>query len=363
MIGRRIVSVILTVLLCSGSLSAQNVFEKRVSFDKVIHDFGDILVTDGTQVCTFTMKNISDEPVVIHSVLSSCGCTEPQWTKAPIRPGETGMITVSYLNDQGAYPFVKNLTVYISGLSKPVILKITGDVHQKELSLKELYPVVYGPVGFKAGSLSAGYIGQGGNRSVEIEMANISSKAVTVEFYNMTPGLTVTPSSERIPAKSKFRVICNIDTRKTDGLQWGKTPFRFSIMCNGKRYADVVAVDLLIREDFSALSEKEKKAAALPQFTATSYSCGEVKEGEVVRGVYKFKNIGKTPFRILSVDFSESGGKVEEMAEHVDPGSFSQITVSSQTEGAKGNVVNIITVTTNSPSRPIINLFLEYTVI
>ena len=143
--------VILFCLHFAGAVGAgaQNVFEQTVSFDRIVHDFGDIMLSDGPRSCTFTMKNISDAPVVIHRVITSCGCTEPTWTEAPIRPGETGQIHVELSNDQAPYPYSKSVTVYVSGLSKPVVLKVRGIVHEKQKSLAELFPVSSGPRGFR----------------------------------------------------------------------------------------------------------------------------------------------------------------------------------------------------------------------
>lgn len=45
---------------------------------------------------TFTVKNISDEPLILMEVKTGCHCTLADWEKAPIMPGETGTITVTY---------------------------------------------------------------------------------------------------------------------------------------------------------------------------------------------------------------------------------------------------------------------------
>ena len=55
-----------------------------VEFDKTIHNFGDVMLSDGPLSCSFTMKNISEKPVVIYSVVTSCGCTDVEWTREPI---------------------------------------------------------------------------------------------------------------------------------------------------------------------------------------------------------------------------------------------------------------------------------------
>lgn len=364
MINRLIVSIVAPLCLLiagAGRAVAQNVFEQTVSFDKIVHDFGDILISDGPQSCEFTMKNISDKPVVIHRVITSCGCTEPRWTEAPIMPGETGTVSVEFTNDQGPYPFSKSVTVYVSGLTKPVILKVRGVAHDKPRSLKELFPVSSGPIGFREASVSMGQIEQGLSRSIEVEMANTSGRAVNVRFTDMTPGLTVSMAGTTVPARSKVRLTCVIDTRYTDGEQWGKTPFTFSAVVDGVKYPEVMTVEALIKENFSSLTESEKRAGALPQFETSSLELGAVEEGTVLEGEFVVKNIGKDAFRIYKADASE-GGVTMKLPEPVPFGEKGTLRVSVDTKGQSGEVLNIVTLITNSPTRPIINLFIIYTV-
>lgn len=59
-------------------------------------DFGTISETDGRVSHTFTGENRSDKPVVILDVVTACGCTVPEFTKRPIRPGEKTTIKVTF---------------------------------------------------------------------------------------------------------------------------------------------------------------------------------------------------------------------------------------------------------------------------
>ncbi len=355
--------IILFCLQFAGAVGAgaQNVFEQTVSFDKIVHDFGDIMMSDGPQKCSFKVKNISDRPIVIHRVLTSCGCTEPTWTQEPIRPGGTGEIQVVFSNDQGPYPFSKSVTVYVSGLSKPVILKVKGVVHDKPKSLSELFPVASGPLGFREGTVSMGQIEQGLARSIEVELANTSGRSIEVSFTDMTPGLTVSMPSGTIPARSKTRITCMVDTRRTDGRKWGKTPFTFSAVVDGKKYSKVLTVEALVKENFTSLTEAQKRAGALPQFESSSLELGVVGSGSRLTGEFVVKNIGKEPFRIYKADASE-GGVTVDIPEPVPFGEEAAVRVRVDTSGQSGEVLNIVTLITNSPTRPIINLFVIYTV-
>ncbi len=359
---------ILFVILISLSIlpqryvQAQNVFESIVSFDKVVHDFGDILLSDGSQKCTFTFKNVGPEPIVVHNVLTSCGCTEPEWTKAPVRSGESGTIDVTFTNDQGPYPFNKSITVYVSGLSKPVVLRLKGVAHDKAKSLSELFPVAAGVIGFHDAVVSIGQIEQGLARSIEIEIANTSSREAKVSFSDCTPGLTVAIAENTIAPKSKARVVCVVDTKATDGEKWGHTPFTFTTTVNGQKYEKVITIEALIKENFTDLTEGQRRAAALPQFESSSVDFGKVKAGQQLETVFEVKNIGREPLRIYKVDVPVSSIGVSFPEAELPQGEEAELKVSVKAEDKSGEQMHILTLITNSPTRPIINLFVIYTV-
>ena len=139
-------ALLLPALLAASLSYSQTGFETALEFESTVHNFGKISTDAGEQHCTFEFTNISDKPVVINNVISSCGCAQPEWPRQPIMPGKGGKIEVTYLNDQGPYPFEKNITVYTSASKKPIILRISGIAYEKEKSLKELFPVAVGPL-------------------------------------------------------------------------------------------------------------------------------------------------------------------------------------------------------------------------
>lgn len=120
------------ILLLSAVLAAS----EPVKFDKTVHDFGEVSMSDGELSCTFTLTNESADTLDIYAVVSSCGCTNVSWTREPIAPGGTGTVTATYTNDEGPYPFDKALTVYTSAQKKPVILHLKGTV-RKETARKK----------------------------------------------------------------------------------------------------------------------------------------------------------------------------------------------------------------------------------
>lgn len=345
------------VLIFSANFAfAQNEFGGVIKFDKTVHDFGDILISDGEQKCKFTYTNISDKPMVVHRVISSCGCTEPAWDKRPLRPGEKGVIDISFKNDQGPYPFDKGITVYVSDVSKPIVLRIRGVAHNKKKTLEEMFPERFGSVGVKSKVLSLGQIEQGMARNEAVEVANLSGKEVVLSFADLTPGLKLEPSKVKIPAKGKVSVTYIVDTRSVGKKLWGKSLFSAKVLVNGQPQKGELTVETLIKENFSSYTPEQMKAGALPKFVTSSSSFGKCRSGEVKKLSFTFTNMGKETMKIYKMDSSEPGCTFK-YPESVAPSAKGTIEVTIDTSKAKGEVLYVFSVITNAPARPIVNLF------
>lgn len=90
------------------------------------HDFGDIPRHRPVR-WEFTFKNIGQEPVVIETVRTSCGCTAADWPEEPIAPGETSKIAIEY-DAYNPGNFSKKIKVFFFQQRKAETLRITGNV-------------------------------------------------------------------------------------------------------------------------------------------------------------------------------------------------------------------------------------------
>lgn len=119
----------LALLVC-GFVSAGA--QAKIKFDKVTHDFGTFSENANVQKCTFTFTNHGDKPLVINQAVASCGCTVPQYTKTPVKPGEKGTINVTY-NGRGRFPghFKKTITVRTNGDPEMTRLYIEGTMKEE----------------------------------------------------------------------------------------------------------------------------------------------------------------------------------------------------------------------------------------
>lgn len=99
----------------------------EITFDTLRHDFGKFSKLDPIVKCAFTFKNTGTAPLVIHQAFASCGCTVPTYTKEPVKPGETGIIDITY-NGTDKFPghFSKTVTIRSNAINEVVRLVIEG---------------------------------------------------------------------------------------------------------------------------------------------------------------------------------------------------------------------------------------------
>lgn len=359
----RWLAVFLLMPISIAAVHAQEKIGGKVEFDRTVCDFGDVMLSDGPLHCTFTMKNISDKPVVIYNVVTSCGCTDVTWTKEPVMPGKTGTISSTYTNDEGPYPFDKNLTAYISGISSPVILKLRGISHDRKLSLEEMYPVRFGALGLRSAQLKCGNLEQGGYRSDDVKVANLSSSPMKITFSGITPGLAVDVTPNPVPARSTADLSFTVTA---DRSRWGKNFYHATPVVNGKTYSasedgqktESISVYAFTKENFSSMTKEQRENGSRPVFNSSTYSFGKIKAGTPVKATFSFSNIGKADFKVYKadVDWPDAASSSIPAVKCGMKGSF-DVTLDTSTMPA-GEALVIVTLTTNSPSRPIVNLFI-----
>lgn len=356
---RKFIITILGLILSITSYS-QEKMSANLEIDKRVHNFGDILMEDGPVSCSFNIKNTGSEPAVIYNVVSSCGCTDVKWTREPIMPGKGGKIAVTYSNDEGAYPFDKTLTVYFSDSKKPFLLKIRGVSHKKKKPLEELYTHRFGPLGIKEAYLKCGNIEQKGMKSDIVNVANLSDRPIYIEFADVSENLSLKLSANPIPAREVATLTFTIKASR--GL-WGKNDYWATPVVDGKRYNigskdEKLGFWAFTRENFNHLSDGEKANGPRPEFKASTHTFGKIKAGETVHAEFELTNKGKQPFCVYKVDVNACKWSHSDIPVAA-PGESVKFRVHLDTASLpKGESLTIVSLVTNSPLRPVVNLFI-----
>lgn len=108
-----------------------------VKFEEMAYDFGTIM--EGEKVRhSYKFTNTGDEILVITNAKASCGCTVPNYSDGPIKPGESGEITVEYsarkIGTPEGKPESKRVTVTANTNPPNTYLTIKGKVKKEAAS-------------------------------------------------------------------------------------------------------------------------------------------------------------------------------------------------------------------------------------
>ena len=101
-----------------------------MKFEKESHDFGKIKTGDKVNY-DFKFTNTGKSPLIISEAHATCGCTIPEWPKAPVKPGESGIIKVTF-NSAGKNGLQdKQITVTANTVPAQTMVHLIGEVLTK----------------------------------------------------------------------------------------------------------------------------------------------------------------------------------------------------------------------------------------
>lgn len=116
---RPVVHVLAVMLFVSWSCPS---LAQDIQWSSTEVDLGSVTVMEDN-TCSFTFLNATSSPVVVETVRTSCGCTEPQWPMEPVLPGQTSQITITFTPNRAGY-HRKKIRVFFTGIRKGTVLWI-----------------------------------------------------------------------------------------------------------------------------------------------------------------------------------------------------------------------------------------------
>lgn len=98
-----------------------------IEFENTTYDFGEVIQGERLTY-SFKFKNTGKSNLIIFSSEATCGCTTSQPPKAPIRPGETGTIDVTFDSKSQEGQVTKRILVGANTYPSETILIIKANV-------------------------------------------------------------------------------------------------------------------------------------------------------------------------------------------------------------------------------------------
>lgn len=316
------------------------------------YDFGTFKEEAGRQTYDFYVTNTGNQPLVIQNIVASCGCTTPEWTKAPIAPGSKGKITAIYDPKDRPGAFNKTLSVYTNSKPEVTVLTIKGQVTPREKTVEELFTFPVGGVRFESIQLAFTNVKKNDRKIRVMQVVNTSDEPVKIEFENVPAHLTLKANPETLKPGQKGLVEGTYDAAKNNG--WGTVSDMVRIKLNGVPQTNqyyYVSANLV--EDFSNLSKEELANAPVFKLDATTVDVGKMKGASEKEVEFKFTNSGKSDLYIRHVRASCGCTAIHQGQQNaaIKPGQSSSIKATFNSGGYSGKVTKTIYVYANDPMK------------
>jgi hypothetical protein len=350
---------ILIALLQVESLFSQNApanfITKTVDFGKVKEDKGKIHYD-------FTFFNKGDNPLRIEKVETSCGCTVVEYTKLAIPKDSSGIIRVTYNTTNRPGEINKSVTVFFAGYKESVLLSLKGIVigisrlYEREL----VHP--FGNLRFQSKILNMGTVRTNGKIKKEFEFYNSGKKDITISGLKYdTTFLKITINKQILKPKELAKLYITYDAiaRRNWGFVTDSVQF---ITTDDSLAIKNVSISAHLEEYFLPMNAERIAKAPKIKFEKTDQHLGTIKDGGSVSFNYKFINEGQEDLLIRKIVPGCECLSFETPKYIIRPGESSFVRVTMNAQGREGVQNKYVTVISNSPSNPSVNLWMRLNV-
>lgn len=344
---RKLVLLITLLAVNLSFISAQHA-KANLAFDKTMHDFGELKESDGRVSYVFKFKNTGGQPMVLHNVKASCGCTTPEWTRNPIPPGGSGQVKAIFDPRNRPGNFNKSITVQSNAQNGTIVLRITGKVIAREKTVEDIYPRNMDVIRLESSHLAFTRMSPKQKKTEQLKVISTSDQALKIGFMNVPKHITIKSVPEVIKPNQAAVITATYDASvKND---WGfVTDNVFLIFNDVKDYKNRLTISASIEEDFAGWSAEEKANAPVLAIDQKTWNFGEIKQGDKVNHEFKVQNNGKSQLIIRKVKASCGCTAIKPAKTILAPGEETTIVAEFNSAGKSGRQNKSVTVVTNDP--------------
>lgn len=344
-------------LLTCVCLQAQDEPTSAMVFDSYEWDFGPINEADGPVSHTFRFVNISNNPIQIDNVATSCGCTTVNYSTEPIHGGEEGQLTVVFDPSRYSGSVFREVEILTKDRHNYASLSIFADVTPIPMGLEQLYPhLLAGTIKTNSKRCTFGYISQGDKVTKVVRIANLGDN--TVKLSAVTTGNRYGMSVDCPPSIAPQEVL---SIHVTYDIPKGKKYFGMArdtiwLVADGVRSREPISVNALRVEKFNSDDSKKPVMRIEPSYV----EFGEKAPGKIYKKTIVIGNTGNADLIFRNVEPMEGAAISIESGQVIKPGKELKVTVAvTNSKEPHTTTLGSINLTTNDPTRPFRELRLQ----
>lgn len=285
------------------------------------YNYGAIREADGPQKGRVRFVNAGSEAVYINNVRSSCGCTDVEYTKEMITPGDTATISFVYNPKGRPGSFVKTVKAYIGDSNELYVIKLSGTVIGSPTTLSYGYPHEVGPMRMESLKAIAGEMKEGASRHMFINAYNQSSDTITPSWDFRDKALQVELTPRSIPPGDVATFGFYLRTAEEDRM--GPVEYKVKIFSDNlhpeKGECEVTASAVIV-PDTRKMSVEEvengPRAYLVPEFV----DLGDVDNKGSRQFRFEILNEGKRNLEVKRIYSTDKSVNIKKKASTVKPG-------------------------------------------
>lgn len=326
--------------------------------DVPVFDFGTVKDSQGPLSCEFVLENISDGPVCILDITSSCGCTRAKWPKSPVKPGKSAVIKATFDNDEGPVPFDKALTVRLTGTDELIFLHMTGNVIKDLDNPGSEFSSRIGLVRLKDRILDMGHLKELDVREGRFTIYNPYRDSVWVEILSGGRNLILNDNVTVVPGRGTVELNCTLSAPEGEYGHFTDTLlFRTRRARTGRWKQGLALVSYTVES-----SPSHHGHPPYAEISLEHMSLGRVSGWKSSEFTFSITNSGMTPLSVFRME-SDSGSREASSSFTVPSGQSREIKAAMDFRSCSpGTHLTIIDIYTDSARNPVLHLYVTYRV-
>lgn len=335
------------------SITLAVVAQPRISSNKEVHNFGQIEWKNPVSV-EYTITNTGNQPLVLTNVTTSCACSVPDWTKAPIAPGEKGTVKASF-DAKALGHFEKTIGIYSNAEPHLVYLKFTGEVVKEIKDYSKTHPHAIGKIRIDKDEIAFTDAYRGEKPTMTFSIVNSSDRPYEPVLMHLPPYLKMEKEPEVLLKGQKGTVKLTLDTSLLKDFGLTQTSVYLSRFSGDKvSEENEIPVSAILLPDFSGMTAQDSLNAPSIRMSETNIdlSVPLLKKSKASRDIL-ITNVGKSPLVIskLQVFNSSVGVSLKKTVLPPNGSTKLKVTIHKRDTGKKKHRLRILMVT-NDPVQP-----------
>lgn len=338
-------------------VAVQAVAQPEVTWLEREYDLGVFREADGKVQCTMRLVNTGTEPLLIVKTQVGCGCTGIDYPEAPVMPGDTAKVTITYNPSGRPGQFTKQAIIYTNTVPQRTTLEIKGNVIPTDETLDTQYPLRAGDLRISQGTVPFGELPRGKSKMLYLSAYNASTDTLLVGVTGAKPHLRPAVVPDTVPPGRVTTLTMHYASKHAP--LWGLNVDTLTLECGpmgaAKNNSAEIHVMAQVLEDFDHLTDKQRQDAPVIQTDCGDrIDFGTLTRGDTATRTFKVTNKGKDNLIIRRLWVADGEGvTMQADRQEVKRGKSATVTVAVDAAQVQGDILNVpLTLMSNDPESP-----------